>query len=150
MPPATSSFNPFQNDYCLACAVRIPSAARVEMNSLFFSGDHTCRKTRPPAQGKYFFRSTHPTPSGAESAYRWQHRYQRVPRRRRDAETLIKNADTAMYHAKDRGRNNFQFFKTEMNRKAVERQSLEGETAPRSGAKRVLVALSAEGKSRHR
>ena len=43
-----------------------------------------------------------------------------------DAETLIKNADTAMYHAKESGRNNFQFFKPEMNRQAVERQSLEG------------------------
>jgi diguanylate cyclase (GGDEF)-like protein len=41
------------------------------------------------------------------------------------AETLIKNADTAMYHAKEKGRNNFQFFKAEMNLKAVERQSLE-------------------------
>jgi len=44
----------------------------------------------------------------------------------KDAETLIKNADVAMYRAKEKGRNNFQFFKAEMNLKAVERQSLEG------------------------
>jgi diguanylate cyclase (GGDEF)-like protein/PAS domain S-box-containing protein len=43
-----------------------------------------------------------------------------------DAETLIKNADIAMYHAKESGRNNFQFFKPAMNLKVVERQSLEG------------------------
>ena len=42
-----------------------------------------------------------------------------------DAETLIKSADTAMYHAKDSGRNNIKFFKAEMNLRAVERQYLE-------------------------
>jgi diguanylate cyclase (GGDEF)-like protein/PAS domain S-box-containing protein len=42
-----------------------------------------------------------------------------------DAETLIKHADTAMYHAKETGHNNFQFFKPEMNLKAVKRQSVE-------------------------
>ena len=42
-----------------------------------------------------------------------------------DAETLIKNADTAMYHAKEHGRHSFQFFKPEMNVRAVERQSIE-------------------------
>ena len=42
-----------------------------------------------------------------------------------EAETLMKNADFAMYHAKDSGRNNYQFFEPDMNVRAVERQSLE-------------------------
>ncbi len=41
-------------------------------------------------------------------------------------EALLKNADTAMYQAKEKGRNNSQFFKKEMNLRAVNRQSLEG------------------------
>jgi len=42
-----------------------------------------------------------------------------------DAETLVKNADVAMLKAKDNGRNNYQFFKVDMNERALERQSLE-------------------------
>jgi diguanylate cyclase (GGDEF)-like protein/PAS domain S-box-containing protein len=43
-----------------------------------------------------------------------------------DAETLIKNADTAMYQAKDNGRQSYQFFTPSMNVRAVERQDIEG------------------------
>ncbi|MCM2320335.1 MAG: cache domain-containing protein [Pseudomonas sp.] len=42
-----------------------------------------------------------------------------------DAETLLKNADTAMYHAKAAGRNNFQFFTTAMNTRVREHLELE-------------------------
>jgi diguanylate cyclase (GGDEF)-like protein/PAS domain S-box-containing protein len=42
-----------------------------------------------------------------------------------NAEALIKNADTAMYQAKENGRQSYQFFKPAMNVRAVERQSVE-------------------------
>jgi diguanylate cyclase (GGDEF)-like protein/PAS domain S-box-containing protein len=42
-----------------------------------------------------------------------------------DAEMLVKNADVAMLAAKDNGRSNYQFFKSDMNVHALERQSLE-------------------------
>jgi len=43
-----------------------------------------------------------------------------------EVDTLIQNADMAMYHAKESGRNNFQFFRPAMNLKSVERQALKG------------------------
>jgi EAL domain-containing protein (putative c-di-GMP-specific phosphodiesterase class I) len=42
-----------------------------------------------------------------------------------DAQILLKHADVAMYAAKNRGRNNFQFFTRELNRLADERLTLE-------------------------
>lgn len=42
-----------------------------------------------------------------------------------DAGALMKHADFAMYHAKENGRDNRQFFKRDMNIRALERQSLE-------------------------
>ncbi|MDO8990562.1 MAG: EAL domain-containing protein [Sideroxyarcus sp.] len=45
----------------------------------------------------------------------------------KDAETVLRNADTAMYHAKRSGRNNYQLFTPDMNARAVERQSVEEE-----------------------
>ena len=42
-----------------------------------------------------------------------------------DAETLLTRADMALYHAKDKGRDCYQFFKPDLNRRAVERQSIE-------------------------
>ena len=42
-----------------------------------------------------------------------------------DVDTLLKNADVAMYRAKEAGRNNFQFFTAEMNQLVNERLALE-------------------------
>jgi EAL domain-containing protein (putative c-di-GMP-specific phosphodiesterase class I) len=56
-----------------------------------------------------------------------------------DAETLIKNADTAMYQAKENGRQSYRFFKPAMNVRAVERQSIE--ESLRSALQRQEFAL---------
>ncbi len=42
-----------------------------------------------------------------------------------DVEVLIKNADIAMYHAKEQGRSNYQYFNESMNIAAVERLTME-------------------------
>ena len=47
------------------------------------------------------------------------------PEHGQDAEDLFKNADTAMYDAKQNGRNNFRFFTEDMNAQVMERLRLE-------------------------
>ncbi|MGI9592694.1 MAG: putative bifunctional diguanylate cyclase/phosphodiesterase, partial [Myxococcota bacterium] len=76
-----------------------------------------------------------------------------------DVETLLRNGDTAMYHAKNRGRNNYQFYSEAMNslvlkrlllenklRKAVEDDHLELQFQPKvelaSGRVQGLEALA--------
>jgi len=44
-----------------------------------------------------------------------------------EAETLFKAADTAMYEAKKKGRNNYQFFAEDMQKKVIERTRFEGD-----------------------
>jgi len=56
-----------------------------------------------------------------------------------DAEGLLKNADAAMYLAKERGRNNFQFFTAELNVRAERRLRIE--TALRTALERNELSL---------
>jgi diguanylate cyclase (GGDEF)-like protein/PAS domain S-box-containing protein len=42
-----------------------------------------------------------------------------------DSETLVRNADSAMYRAKEQGRDNYQLYTPAMNARAIERLSLE-------------------------
>jgi diguanylate cyclase (GGDEF)-like protein/PAS domain S-box-containing protein len=44
-----------------------------------------------------------------------------------DGETLMSAADTAMYHAKDKGRNNFQFYTPELNKAVHQRRVMEND-----------------------
>jgi diguanylate cyclase (GGDEF)-like protein/PAS domain S-box-containing protein len=44
-----------------------------------------------------------------------------------DAESLLNRADNALYEAKQRGRNNYQFFRHEMHARLADRQSLEAD-----------------------
>lgn len=56
-----------------------------------------------------------------------------------DVETLVKNADAAMYSAKENGRNNFQFFAHEMTAQVVERLTLENSLRPALDKKQLFL-----------
>src|SRR5580692_2296809 len=56
-----------------------------------------------------------------------------------DCETLIRNADAAMYGAKDSGRNSFRFFAEDMNVQAVERLTLENSLRLALGKKELFL-----------
>jgi len=63
-----------------------------------------------------------------------------------DAETLLKHADVAMYHAKERGRNGYQFYSRGIHEKALERFSMEREL--REGIEAGQLALVYQPKVR--
>jgi diguanylate cyclase (GGDEF)-like protein/PAS domain S-box-containing protein len=67
----------------------------------------------------------------------------------RDAETLIRNADAAMYAAKEMGRSNYQFFTEQMNLSASRRLTLENDLrrALTKGELRVHYQPIVEAKS---
>ncbi len=56
-----------------------------------------------------------------------------------DAETLIHKADTAVYDAKKLGRNNYQFFRADMQTRVLEWQSLEGSLRNAIGGKEFVL-----------
>ncbi|MHB1428467.1 MAG: putative bifunctional diguanylate cyclase/phosphodiesterase [Rhodocyclaceae bacterium] len=57
----------------------------------------------------------------------------------RDIETLLKNADSAMYHAKAEGRNNVQFFTAALNEFVSERLRLEAELRVALEARQLVL-----------
>jgi predicted signal transduction protein with EAL and GGDEF domain len=61
------------------------------------------------------------------------------PKDGEDGITLLRNADTAMYRAKEQGRNGFRFYTSDMNDRAVERLLLE--TRLRSALARNEISL---------
>ncbi len=52
-----------------------------------------------------------------------------------------------MYHAKENGRDNYKFFEQEMNFRAVQRQPIEVQSAPRTGTAGICAVLPAKNKS---
>ena len=79
-----------------------------------------------------------------------QHRHQHLSRRRPDQQTLLKNADIAMYRAKEQGKNNYQFYSGADERALARAARLETSLRARARARRVRAALPAEGRHAQR
>ena len=62
-----------------------------------------------------------------------------------DDQSIMKNADMAMYLAKEEGKNNFQFFTSRMKPHSIERLSLETNLRRALELERVLAALPGQG-----
>jgi diguanylate cyclase (GGDEF)-like protein/PAS domain S-box-containing protein len=62
------------------------------------------------------------------------------PESGRDARTLLRNADAAMYVAKEKGRNCYQFYSAEMNARALERLTLAGDLRRAIEREQLFVA----------
>lgn len=67
-----------------------------------------------------------------------------------DASTLIKNADAAMYHAKEAGHDNFQFYAAEMNSKAAQRLSLEAQLRHAVARREFIIHYQPKVDLKHR
>jgi diguanylate cyclase (GGDEF)-like protein/PAS domain S-box-containing protein len=61
-----------------------------------------------------------------------------------DIDTLMKNADMAMYHAKANGSNNFQFFSQQMNAQIIERATFENELRRALAEREFVLEFQAE------
>jgi diguanylate cyclase (GGDEF)-like protein/PAS domain S-box-containing protein len=84
-------------------------------------------------------RQLHVTPSIGISVY---------PDDGDDAQTLLRSADTAMYHAKECGRNNYQFFTAAMNKAVHERVAIEEDLRGALGRGELLLHYQPQVDSR--
>ena len=67
-----------------------------------------------------------------------------------DLATLLKNADIAIYRAKEQGKNNYVFYSEEMNDHLSARIAIESKLPGRTGTQRVRAPLRAQGRGQHR
>src|SRR5438094_502600 len=87
----------------------------------------TSRSASRPRTRSDSWRITTVSPACPTGRCSWSGRTRPWPqsRDRAEVETLLKSADSAMYHAKDAGRGTYQFYSKSMNAAAFQRLALE-------------------------